>query len=249
MAVTLVGWFESQATGNVLTLHKVIDDDHVTVTGDDIKVPGWANKLIGVYAMGTGITAAQLTSPSLRAKNLLDIEPVDDSTEPPEPMAVHMFSENPIELTPAEALRYKAASSAATSSICGFVWLMDTIEAVPAGEILTIKATNTDTLTPYAWTSGGLTFTQTLRAGRYAIVGIRMRSAGLIAGRLIIPGSTFRPGCLGVDAVGDSENLAFRRGGLGNLGEFNHDAPPRAEFFSSLADSDQTVFLDLIKVA
>jgi len=249
MGVTLVGWHESQNTGNVLTLHKVIDDDHVTVTGDDIKVPGWANKLIGVYAVGELITAAQLTSPSLRAKNLLDIEPVDNALEPEEPAAVHIFKDNPIELTPAEALRFSASGSADPSTISGFVWLMDSIEAVPAGEIMTVKATNTDTLSPYAWTSGALTFSQTLRAGRYAIVGMRARSAGLIACRLIIPGVTFRPGCLGVDAVGDTENSVFRRGGLGNLGEFNHDAPPRGEFFSRSADNNQTIFLDLIKIA
>jgi hypothetical protein len=109
--------------------------------------------------------------------------------------------------------------------------------------------TTSVTLSAYAWTNAALTFSQTLPMGRYQVVGMRARSTGLIAARLVFVGFSWRPGCVGHDAVSDIDNDVFRQGRLGVWGEFEHDTPPTVDFLSVSADSNPTVWLDLIKVA
>lgn len=250
MAFTTVAWAESQDTSGVLTQVAALADQHVTVTGDDVKVPGFAPNLIGAYAGGATISLAQLSSPSLRAQNLKDIAPINIAAEPTSPVAINMFPERPIKLTPAEALQALVAEGAAGAELEFVVaFLEGQKEPAPSGEVRTVRATNGSTLVANAWTLGALTFTQQLAAGRYAIVGMRAQSAGLIAARLVIPGSEYRPGCIGTDAGGDIEYPGFRNGELGKWGEFEHDTPPQVEFLSVSADTSQVVYLDLVKIA
>jgi len=100
-----------------------------------------------------------------------------------------------------------------------------------------------------AWTNGALTFSQTLPRGTYQIVGMRANSAGLRAARLVVPGYSWRPGCIGCDADSDLAADRFRHGKAGVWAEFSHDAPPTVDFFSASADTAQVVLLDLIKTA
>lgn len=250
MAFTVVAWSESQDTSNVLTNVAALADQHVTVTGDDVKVPGFASNLIGVYAGGTTITQAQLSSPSLRAQNLKDVIPLNVGAEPTSPPGLSMFNEKPIKLVPAEALQSLVAENAAGAERENVVaFLQGEFKAAPNGEVRTVRATNGSTLIAFTWTLGALTFSQQLAAGRYAIVGMRAQSAGLLAARLVIPGSEYRPGCIGTDSEGDISHEVFRNGTLGNWGEFEHDTPPQVEFLSVSADTSQIVYLDLVKIA
>lgn len=243
---TLIGYSESQDTSGVLANLAALTDQHVTVNGDDILVPP-LNKVIGYHAIGVNFTQGQLSSPSLRRRTLIDIEPGDVGTEPTSALLWHDRFDSPIQLITNEALNFLAAEDAAGASrVTGLVWLGDGENLPIGGDFFTVRATNGSTLTANAWTIGALTFTQTLPAGRYQVVGMRAQSAGLIAARLVFVGGFWRPGCIGTDADGDLDNPRFRYGNGGLWGEFMHNTPPQVEFLSSSADTSQVVHLDLI---
>lgn len=249
MAFSIVGWDESQDSATLIEV-AALTDQHITINGDNIRVPSFAPNLFGYYALGAGTTQAQISSPSLRTRTLIDISPLDATAEPEEPSAIHLFPERMIALTPGENLTFLAAEdTAGADRSTGLIWISDQIDALPSGEIETIRATATATLVANTWTVATLTLSQQLRAGRYAIVGMRAEATGLQAARFVIPGSAFRPGCIGYDAVNDTENSMFRRGKLGNWGEFEHTFVPQVEFLSVSADTTETVWLDIIKVA
>jgi len=248
MPFTLVGWSESQDASAALTKFKALEDPHVRVEADNIIVPN-LTKLAGAYAVGTGLVDAQLDSPSLRRMLLFDINPVDTGAEPAADIGTlltDLFA-SPYSLEKAEPLSALAQNTAVNWATI-LAWLSDGPVKPITGNIVTIKATAAVTLTPYAWTNGSLTFTQTLPAGRYAIVGARAISTGLIAFRFVLPGYPWRPGAIGCDADNDIVHPIFRHGKLGSWGQFEHNVPPTVDFLSVSADTSEEVWLDLIKV-
>ena len=247
----LCGFYEDINTA-VMAYIEAIADPCLRIVGDDLIVPDGMNQLMGYFAFGTTIVQAQILSPSLRRLALQDVSPLNVGAEPVDtqfPTVFHDLFERPITLDVSEALNAQidqAAGVAEDETV--FVWLGKGMEPVPAGQMFTLRCTNTDTLVAYAWTNGALTFSQALPAGRYALVGARVCSAGMCAFRCVFPGGTWRPGQLGVDAVGDQDLIRFRYGNAGSWGEFEHDLPPTIDFWSVSADTAQTVHLDLIQV-
>jgi len=244
---TLVGYTESQDSAS-LTNVAALADPHVRVSGDDITVPSQLAYVGGVYAIGASITRAQLVSPSIRRRYPLEVVPVEIAAEPADPVKYFPLFDNPIALDPDESLNFQAAENGSSSQqSSGFVWLCDgAIAPITGAEIFTIRATNTSTLTAYAWTNGALTFNDTLPAGDYALVGARGSSAGLIAFRFVFSQYAWRPGAIGMDTTGEVGAPIFRFGKLGEWGQFSHNTPPTVDFLSLSADTSQTVDLDLI---
>jgi len=247
MPHTLVAFVETQ-TSTALVNVAGLADPHVRVVGDDIYVPAALPFLAGVEFIGSTTTQAQIASPTLRRLANIDIEPIDTATEPGSPPVLHDYFAAPKALEGGEALNALMANSAAGYTHV-LVWFAEGPQAPVTGEIFTIRATNSTTLTAYAWTNGALTFSQTLPRGTYQIVGMRAQSAGLLAARLVIPGFSWRPGCIGCDADADLDHPTFRRGRIGVWGEFSHDSPPTVDFLSVSADTAQVIHLDLIKTA
>jgi len=250
MAHTMVAWVESQDTSAALTQLAGLADQHITINGDNILVPEFAPNLGYVFASGSDITQAQISAPSLREGLLLDVSPLNDgSDEPLNPPAIDSRLPAGIRLVPSEGLRALAAEDAAGADYAYIVaMLFDKIDAVPPGEVMTIRATSATTLTANAWSLCTLTLSQQLEAGRYAIIGMRCEGATAIAARLVIPGSGFRPGCIAVDAAADLGDIMFRKGGLGNWGSFEHTFVPQVEVLATAADTAQTIHLDLVKL-
>ncbi len=249
MAYTMIGYSDT-ATGVTLENVSGLTDPHVRVSGDDIIVPE-LTKVIGVYALGTSVTQARLSSPSLRRVVEPDIEPLDIGTtaEPASRPPIYDLRLHPYQLDRSEALNFQMLNSVAGARNVGIVMLSDgKLGPIPTGQITTVRCTNTTSLVAFTWTNGALTFAQTLPAGRYAIVGMRAQSATLIAARLVFSGTAWRPGCIGFDSDADIEPEMFRMGGLGVLGEFEHNEPPSVDFLAVTTDSSQVVHLDLIKI-
>jgi hypothetical protein len=244
---TLVGFTESQDSAS-LTNVAALADPHIRVSGDDVVVPSGLNYVGGVYAIGADTTRAQLVSPSIRRRYPFEIVPVEVSAEPADPVKLFPLFDNPLQLDPDESLNAQAAennASAGRSTV--LVWLCDgATSPITGAEIFTIRATNTSTLSTYAWTNGALTFNDTLPAGDYALVGARASSAGLIAFRFVFSQYAWRPGAIGMDTVGEVGAPIFRFGKLGEWGQFSHNTPPTVDFLSLSADTSQTVDLDLI---
>lgn len=246
---TLVGFAESQDSA-VLVNVAAIPDPHVTVQADDVIVPAAMSMLSCVCAVGLNITRAQVRSPTVLRMFPFEVSPINRAAVPATHTPFPNFFRNPIQLDPAEALNFQAAEDGAGAiQSNGLIWLSDGNVNPMAGEIFTIRATGTTTVTGFAWSNCPLVLDENLPAGTYAVVGMRVESATAIAGRLVFVGGSWRPGVIGYAAVASNENEVFRYGALGNWGEFRHDQPPTADLLCTGADSAQTVFLDLIKVA
>jgi len=250
MPMTVIAFSES-ISPNVLQNIAGVADPHVTVSGDDIIIPSFANKVIAAFGVGTTLDRMRLVSPRLRKINNIEMVPVQrGATAPGSPPAIYKTVDNPVELDVNEALNVEALQSAAASEreTC-IVFLADAAPSpVTGADIRTVRCTTSVTLTANAWTNTSLTFTETLPAGRYQVIGMRARSSNLIAARLVLVGEAYRPGCLGVTGIANLEDPMFRHGHLGVFGEFEHNTPPTVDFFASAADTDPEVELDLVKV-
>jgi len=246
MAFTTVGYYESQAADG-LTLVAAMTDQHVNVSGDNIRVPGFASRLMLSYAAGINILNARIETPTLQAGFTPDLAPLNvGATEPITPAPIVSFLPNGLQLTPGEDMRVYVDNADNAEPQYVFNWLYDKIDALPPGPINTVKATGATTAVANTWTICPLTFAQQLPAGRYAIAGLRVMGATCVAARLVIPGSPFRPGTLGNDLMSDMVSDIFRNGKLGNWGEFEHTYPPQIEIACTAADTAQTVFIDLV---
>jgi hypothetical protein len=247
MGFYVAAWRESTAAMTALDYIAALVDQKIRTQNDSIIVPEkWPN-IGGVYAGGAGIARCQIDAPSLRSTFLPDIKPVDVSAEPTSnPPFAKMF-DNPLMLKPSEELK-ATIIHANTEYDTVAVWLMDTIDDAPTGEIFTVRFTGATTLTANAWTLVPLTISQQLPVGNYAVVGMRADAAGGILARLVFSDDDSRPGVICFDAVSDLEPEIFRYGNLGKFGEFTNLTIPQAEFLSTSADTAEVIELDLIKL-
>lgn len=248
MPFTLVAFLESPAAATLASINGLADP-HVRVEKKNIYIPDALPLLAGYYVLGDGITQARLESPSLRTLANLDVCPYDVGTEPLTSPKMHPLFRSPKALVGSEGLNLKATSATDPFRTIGLIWLADAAIAPVTGDIFTVRATATQLLVAETWVNGTISFDQTLPAGRYQVVGMRAKSDGLIAARLVFPGQAWRPGCIGNDDDADIMPAIFRRGALGVWGEFEHDTPPTVDFLSIGTEQAETVWLDLIKIA
>lgn len=254
MPLTTVAFYESQDIAGVWANMAAIDDQHIYTEGDDLTIPS-LNQVVAIAAgIGSGGNElARLSAPSLRGVSLPIIHPVnggaDADAEPDADPKVMDLRTTPIVLVVGEQLNAQGHSdTTAAAAQWVIVWLASGPIALVTGRIITVRGTNTDTLVADAWTNGNLTLDEDLPSGRYQLVGMRAISAGLVAARAVPRGGGWRPGVLGCDDAQDNSHRIFRFGQMGVFFEFAHNEVPSIDFLSISADTDQEVFLDLIKV-
>lgn len=246
---TLVGFYDA-TQHDALAAVNGMADPHVRVSGDDIYVPS-LNKLLGVFAGGISMIECRLQSPSLRRMVNQRITPVYPEALPCGSWygaGAHFHKLMPRVLDFAEALNAFAKNAGGNDEYV-FVWLMDKLDSLPAGELVTIESTLSVTDVVGAWVNGALTFTQTLPAGRYAVAGMRITGGSPVAARLVFPDTSPRPGCMGSQHYYELDIPETRYGNLGSWGEFEHDAPPTCDVAGKGAGAlVHYVYLDLVQV-
>jgi hypothetical protein len=225
-----------------------VPDQHVTVAGNDILVP----KLNYIMALAAAVdqtvaSQARLRSPSLLGDGfeewLSDLASGLVFATGPQ---IKMLDENPIELSPLEALQAQVFSNPGAAAVhYVLTWLCDGSIQPAKGRIRTVRCTAAATLVTEQWVNAALVFPSSLKAGRYAVVGMSAKSANLVAARVVIPGSPWRPGVVAGNNEFDVGNNKFRGGRLGIWGEFEHSSPPTVDFLG-VTDAAEEVFLDLM---
>jgi hypothetical protein len=248
MPITTVAYSESQDSATLVNI-AALADQHITVSGDDIRIPTGFDRLAGWHFFGPSFTLGQIETPSLRRTGLIDVEPADLAAEPSSPSAFHDRFGDPLQLRVNEVMRALMAEDAVGASrVTAMIWLSGGPVEPVRGEIFTLRVTNATTLVANAWSNGALTFVQTLPEGNYQLVGARMQAAGLQAFRCVftLGAQGHRPGAIGYDADGDLENARFRYGNAGVWGTFTDNAPPTVDFLSNSADTAQVGHLDVI---
>ena len=221
---------------------------------DDIIYIGDLNQIIG-YAVASGeiISAAFLSSPSLRRLALLDILPIRQSDDFAIPGAVNWKLDTPTPLEPNEGLElyiYTNVAVPAKNSIGG-VWLADGPITPVTGEIFHVNASATITQLDSEWVNTEIDFRQTLPVGRYQVVGAYAWMTDGMLFRFVPIGESIRPGGVMGIALGSELPSVQREGGLGVWFEFDQITPPSVDVLSNIgaAGTDLQMILDLIKVA
>lgn len=249
MSIHLIG-YELSGSEAALTAITPIPDPTMAISSNDFRVPKGLNQICAAAALINSAAAtlrAQIQAPSLRAVLNYDIGPIANGLVFGSlPQMVRMW-DNPLQLQDLEPLDVFVQNGAAVMNRA-FLWLCDGPVKPVSGKIYTVRATASITLATATWANGSLTFAQTLPAGHYQVVGMRVWSANSNAARLFPVGGAWRPGCLTGNAEANDTWKDFRFGQTGVWCEFDNTTPPSLDVMG-ITDTAEVVYLDLIKTA
>lgn len=252
----LAGWLEDIDPAGAFVNLAALADQRLFTQGDDLRVPP-LNMVIAAAGGVDGVVAprVRLDSPTLDVLTRYEISPLNSqnaaAVEPDDPHAVDDLRMAPLRLGVDEILQVQILSNpAAAQDQWALVWLADVVPTpVTGGNPFTVRATGTTTLTVNVWSTVDIILDENIPPGNYQVIGLRADSLGCVAGRLIFrTGDFWRPGVLGVDTGFDRAHPMFRHGAMGVLGEFPFTQLPAIEFLSVVADTVETVHLDLIRI-
>ena len=244
-------YFESVDQGGAAADIAAVPDEALFTSGDIIRVPAEVANICGAVALSAAstVTSAQVQTPSLRTKANLDIEPFVNAVTFGSPPEITYFPNNPQPLMANESMTFNTNTDhGSATAIYGLVWLCDGSLSPVNGDIFSVRATGSASLSAGAWVNTNLTFAQDLPSGTYDVVGMRARGANLVAARMVFVGGRWRPGVPAVNAIGDESFHAIRGGRSGILGSFDSNQPPTMDCLG-VTDSSQTFILDLIKTS
>lgn len=256
MSFQVVAFSESFLNDGTFQNVAAVADESIFVAGDDVRIPQGLNHLVGaVGAVGTqaALLRGRISAPSLRGFINMELIPLIPEEQVSLAAINHqIWPQNPIPLAVGESIGYESdggGDGVTAEDVSAVVWLSDGPLQAVRGDIRTVRATTAVTTVQNAWTSGPLTFSEDLPAGRYQVVGARFQDINLLAGRLIFVGGASRPGTLGVSVLGAPDLMGARMGGWGVWGEFDINQPPTAEFLSTDAvDTNPEVYLDVMRI-
>lgn len=251
----LGAFFESLDGAATLQNIAAVGDDRLDVSGDNLRIPPELTHIGACYfgSPATTLSRALLTSPSLQGRSLLEIQPLSATTEPGTPPAWMPFFESALPMVAGEVVNLQVdQDNAGAVDNYGLVWLTRGPIArtpPPPGAIWTRFTTAASAMTAAVWNNRQLSAARNLPDGTYEVYGMRGQSTSAVAMRLDTPGSDYKPGVLGLDAVTDLAATQQVFSMLGPWGSFRSDALPRVEVLPTAADNEvQEVDLLIHKV-
>lgn len=234
-----------------------VPDDVLTRTGAlRFVVPAALSRIWWAAALGVSLTRAQVITPSLQVRRMNpEIAPRRRGAALFTLLAPEIFlPPRPLLLDPGEEIELDTAEDGAgATQMHGLIALGPArLPEMPAGDIRIVRATGTTTLVAFAWSTVTLTLDSSLEAGTYAVVGFVAMSANAIAARLIITGQQNRPGLPAFSgaegAAVDFEAALWNQLAFFDMGRFRNIELPTIQYFASVADTAETVYLYLIRV-
>ena len=249
MPMHLAAYYEVANSAAVLTQLTAVTDQAIFTSGNDIRVPTGLAMLLGEAAMSaqTAPDSGQVQSPTLRDLAQQDVKPIATAVTWSDVGGIQWHGDNPRQLTAAESVNFAIlATGGAAAANYGLIWLGDAAVKASSGAIFSVRATSTAGLTAGAWEASALTFSSTLPAGSYDVVGMHAVGANLVAARLVFIGAGFRPGVPGNPTADTNLWPGFRNGRAGTFGSFDVNQPPSIEALGA-TDTVQKYVFDLIK--
>lgn len=248
---TLVVYQATKAANDSETGLNAISDPSMSQQNNHYILPRQM-QLYAALGLGTALSIVKLDSPSMRRVASPYIYPFVIGSAVPADPNIADYRPGCLNLPALEEIAvYTSNSGAATPVHTVGLFLQDSYQPLSSGmDVFTVKCTATITAVVNAWTSGNLTFSQTLPVGTYAIVGMMVVSATAIFGRLIFPGGTiYRPGVVACPTMGLRQPWQGKKCPVGVMGTFQSTALPQLDVFCTAADTTQTVFVDIVKVS
>jgi hypothetical protein len=208
--------------------------------------------LLAAYHRNAGAINAKISTPTLRRVAIPSIQPVNVNAAPITLPPMLFFPPAKLTIPAIDEIAWLASNSGIGGiRAVGLLWLNTRSHNfnIPPGDTYTVRFTSTITGTTVVWTSGSISFEQTLPAGRYAVVGLDIIGANTECARLVFLGGGFRPGVVVRPAVSNYMWDYFRQGDSGVFGEFESTALPNLEVFQTTGGAQTyTGFMDLVKI-
>ncbi len=246
----LAAFFEDEGAAIVNARINALNDQVLTIRNNDFFLRDRMD-LLWAACMGVTLDDARLESPSLRIPTFPYIRPVNVGLVPAAEPRVSDWTMQPFALKGEEQLGLFATDPAADpGNITGLVGLRLQSRPLPGGNIYKMRGVSTTVPTANVWsTIEGVTYTNDLPRGRYAMVGMEHFSATGQACRAVYNDQTPRPGCVSITGIGDKTDRIFTQGTMGNWGEFDNDRVPNLEVLCNAADTAHEVYLYLIQTS
>ena len=207
-------------------------------------------KLLAAYANGAAISDARINTPHFRMVGFPHVCPVDVAALPSSLPALCIWQPPYITIPHIDEVAMELSNAAGGAEReFALLWVGDGAMNIPQGDIYPLKFTAAITAVANQWTRGNITFESTLPAGTYSVVGMDVIGTTCVAARLRFQTYQMLPGCLGRATAATKPEKTFREGRLGEWGRFTNTAIPTLEILCTAADTAQTGFMDVIKIA
>lgn len=212
--------------------------------------------LLGVSSFGISSSRVRIDAPSLNQMGgRLDIWPFERAAIPSEFNNTCLMLARPPLLRAGEPISVLHSGNGVTGTNENWTTVLffgDKNYQLPTGPILNVQCTGTTTLVANAWTNVPLTLSFNLPYGRYSIIGAEFFSTNGQAFRFRLPdgGPIGGGGIMSNNNLGLVPQMTWWEGLLGPMGEFWAGiAPPSVEILANAADTAETGFLRLVKIA
>lgn len=206
-------------------------------------------KLRAAAVFSATMSRARLNTPVLRYVGLPYLAPINASITIPSPVNVFNPGEYGPNIPQSDEVTMEVTISGGAPE-AGFAFALFSFgrQEPPSGQEYRLRFTSTITGSTTAWVSGAITPDAVLPAGKYAVIGMDLFGTNLLAGRLIFPGSFWRPGSLARNTVGQVPAPLFTNGELGTFGIFDSVNLPNLEIACSGANTAQEMYLDVVRL-
>lgn len=245
----LLAYTKASAGGVTLEDLPGVQDGWATLSGSSHYLLPQNMLVRAIYSLSPNLTAEQISQPTLRRVALPSAVPYDIGTGPTSLPAIDWLYHPYFQLGGTDELAVLQSDNAAGAiQKYAFILLQDQdVRNLPQGNVIQLRATAAITVGNKVWGAGTITLDQGIPYGQYAIVGMDVVGANLIAARLVFPTGGNKPGVIARTSHANKPSPRFRNGDLGVFGYFNSTALPSVELFGSAAPTTQEFFIDVIK--
>lgn len=249
MSFHTIAWSEDLGIATDANVQPV--PDRIITIQNDRFLPQSDWDVLYVSVFGPDVDFARLVTPKLRQFSPVQLRDLNVAGTIQDNPAVVDYRDFPLRLERLEEISLEVSNSPAVppSPVLGMMGMTRSPVSLPQGDIFTIRGTDTVTTgVADEWSLLNVTFADTLPNGRYAAVGLQVLSTAAFAARLIFDDFVERPGAMGGDGFGLIGSPIFRRGNLGEWGQFDANRMPDVEVFSNVATANFDIFLDFMRI-
>lgn len=200
-------------------------------------------------ALGPNMDRIRLVSPTNQQITLPFIRPFNLAALPATDPNIADYRGNPFAIEALEELAIEATTNAVgPSRITAVIGVGRGLVPPPIGTPFTMRFTSVTAAVANAWTQVVATPANLLPNATYACIGNQAFSTNQIASRVNFENQVYRPGGIGVGALGNRTHPMWEKGGLGTWGRFVSTRLPIFEVLANAADAVHEFYADFIKV-
>lgn len=246
----IVAYFESMSAGAALSQVNALSDPMVSIRNNNFILQQDA-RLAWFWAGGANLTRARLVTPSFRQVTNSEIRPYDTAANPSDDPNVAFFDEAAPMLRAQEEIEFQTTNTLGTGSEDHYgIMALNFGNAVsrPAGQSWILRGTSTTNTTADTWSILTVTWDDDLPGGNWIVTGLEHQSSDAIAARLIFDGQFFRPGVLGITALGNRTHPLFSKTPM-VMGRFTAFRFPEVEVLTEAADNAHEIYMRVQRAA